>query len=358
MIQTGGHFYQRVFALAATALLAYALFKIIQPFLGPIFWALLLAFLLFPVNRALRRRLRERRGAAAILLTLAVMLLVLIPAGLLAVVFARQATDLIGRLQAAAGRHHIEQVGDLLRIPILERAIEWIGSLLPVSAEQVQGWALDAGKSLLQTLVAASGSIFAGALGAFVDLVLILFLLFFFLRDGQDMVQRLLGLIPMGAERKARLVEHLSAVTRAVVFGALVTGAVQGTLVGIAFAIIRLPSPIVFGVLATGASLVPLVGTALIWGPAAGVLAIQGRWGAAIFMLLWGVVVVSGPDNVVRPLFISGRAQISTLPVFLGLMGGLSAFGAIGMFLGPVIIALGLALLRFAEEAGQEHQPA
>ena len=87
--------------------------------------------------------------------------------------------------------------------------------------------------------------------------------------------------------------------------------------------------------------------------PAAGVLAVQRRWGAAIFMVAWGVFVVSGSDNVVRPLFISGRAQISTLPVFLGLAGGLSAFGPIGIVLGPVIVALVLALLRFAEESRQ-----
>jgi predicted PurR-regulated permease PerM len=128
---------------------------------------------------------------------------------------------------------------------------------------------------------------------------------------------------------------------------------VQGALVGVAFALVGLPSPVVFGVLAMLAALVPLFGTALIWVPAAGVLAAQRRWGAAIFMAAWGVFVVAGSDNVVRPMFISGRAQISTLPVFLGLAGGLSAFGPIGMVLGPVIVALVLALLRFAEESRQ-----
>jgi predicted PurR-regulated permease PerM len=98
------------------------------------------------------------------------------------------------------------------------------------------------------------------------------------------------------------------------------------------------------------AALVPFFGTALVWVPAAGVLAFQGRWGAAIFVVAWGVVAVSGADNLIRPLFISGRAQISTLPVFLGLAGGIGAFGPIGMVLGPVIVALALALLRFAGE--------
>jgi len=114
---------------------------------------------------------------------------------------------------------------------------------------------------------------------------------------------------------------------------------------------VRLPSPVVFGVLAAVAALLPLVGTALIWLPAAGVLVAQGRLGAALFLAIWGVAVVSSVDNFLRPLLISGRAQISTLPVFLGLLGGISAFGPIGIVLGPVVVALALALLRFAEEA-------
>lgn len=358
MNQTGGQFYQRVFALATAGLLGFALFRILQPFIGPIFWALLLAFLLFPVYRWLCRAVHERRGLAAILVTLAVVLLAVGPVTTLAVAFAGQAAELVHRLQEAAGQYQIARPSDLLRIPILEQAMRWVESVVPVTGEQIQGWAVDGAKGLLQLLIASTGLVFLGALGVFVDLVLTLFLLFFFLRDGQSMVERLLVMIPMDVSRKARLLEHLSAVTRAVVFGALFTGLVQGILVGIGFAIVRLPSPIVFGFLAAVASLVPLVGTALIWVPAAGVLAFQGRIGAAIFMLIWGAAAVSGADNVVRPLFISGRAQISTLPVLIGLMGGLSAFGPIGMFLGPLIIALVLALLRFAEESRQEHGPA
>jgi predicted PurR-regulated permease PerM len=350
MNSTKDQLYPRVFGLAVAVLLGFALFRILQPFLGSILWAFLLAFLLFPVNQALRRALRGRRGLAALLLTLGVILLVVIPAALLTVVFAQQAADLIGRLQAAASQYHIAQASDLLRIPILDRTLRGVGRLLPVTAEQVQAGLVDAGKRLLEVLVGLSGSAFAGALGAVVSFVLTLFLLFFFLRDGEEMVERSLRLIPMTGERKAHLVAHLAAVTQAVVVGTLLTAVVQGSLVGISFAIVRLPSPVVFGALSAAASLLPLVGTALVWVPAAGVLAVQGRWGAAIFMLVWGAGVVSMAENFVRPLFVSGRAQISTLPVFIGLLGGISAFGPIGLVLGPVLIALVLALLRFAEE--------
>ncbi|HLE44238.1 MAG TPA: AI-2E family transporter, partial [Methylomirabilota bacterium] len=349
--QAGSPFYARVFGLAAAGVLAFALYRILEPFVGPILWDLLLAFLLVPANRRLRQALGGRRGAAAILLTLAVTLLVLVPVSVLAVVFARQAADLIGRLQDAAIRYQIAQASDLLRIPLLDRAIAWVGQVAGVTHERVEGWIVGGSKTFLQMLISLGGTFFAGALNAFVGLLLTLVLLFFFVRDGDTMVRPLLVLIPLDGSRKAHLVEHLSAVTRAVVLGTLVTALAQGALVGVALAIVGFPSAVVFGVLGAVSSLVPLVGTALVWVPAAGVLALGGRWGAALFMALWGVLVVSSADNFIRPRLISGRAQISTLAVLLGLLGGVGAFGAIGLFLGPLVVALVVALLRFAEEA-------
>jgi predicted PurR-regulated permease PerM len=357
MNQTDGSFYPRVFALAVAGLLAFALFRILQPFIGSILWGLLLAFLLFPVNVKLRRALGGRRSAAAIVLTLAVILLLVGPAVLLAVAFARQASDLVGQVQRAAVQYWIARPSDLLRAPILDRIIRWIKALVPVTADQIQGGMLEGAKSLLQLLASIGGSFFVGALGAAVGVAMTLLLLFFFLRDGEGMAQRVLLLIPLDAERKARLVEHLAAVTRAVLLGALLTATVQGTLVGIAFVLVRLPSPLVFGALGAVASLVPLVGASLVWVPAAVVLGVQGRWAAGLFLAVWGLAVVTSADNLIRPRFIAGRAQISTLPVLLGLVGGVAAFGPIGMVLGPVVIALVLALLRFAEESQQQVSP-
>jgi predicted PurR-regulated permease PerM len=351
MTELRSDFYPRVFGLVVATLLAIAVFKIIQPFIGAILWSILLAFLLFPVNRALRRALGGRRAASAMLLTLGAILVLIGPASFLAVAFTRQATDLFVRLQAAAGEYRGIQLSDLLRVPVVDRLIRWAESVAPVTADQIEAWFVNAAKTLLGLVVSSSGAVVVEALSTLVGLIVMLFLLFFFLRDGEEMVEKVLILIPMDAERQAHLIAHLSAVTRAVVFGSLVTALVQGTLVGLAFALARLPSPLVFGGLAAVASLVPLFGSALVWVPGAGALAFQGRWGAAIFVALWGLVVVTSADNFIRPFFISGRAQITTLPVFLGLAGGVSAFGPIGMVLGPVIVALVLALLRFAEES-------
>jgi predicted PurR-regulated permease PerM len=179
----------------------------------------------------------------------------------------------------------------------------------------------------------------------------VLFLLFFFLRDGKEMVRRTMLLVPMDDDRKSALLDHLSAVTRALVLGMLLTAVAQGALLGLGFAIVGLPSPVVFGVLTALSSAVPLVGTALVWAPAVIVLLVQGRTWAALFLIIWSLGLVTSVDNFIRPLVVSGRAGLPTFAVFLGLIGGLAAFGAIGMFLGPVIVALTIALLRFAEES-------
>src|SRR5690606_29244605 len=138
-------------------------------------------------------------------------------------------------------------------------------------------------------------------------------------------------LIPMESSYKARLFEHLAAVTRAMVYGTGLTALIQGTLVGLAFFFVGLPSPIVFGVIAALAGLLPVGGTALVWVPATIALAAQGRWGAAIFMLLWGTLLGGLVGNAARPVLVSRRASLSALAVFLAVVRHLFASGAVGV---------------------------
>jgi predicted PurR-regulated permease PerM len=136
-----------------------------------------------------------------------------------------------------------------------------------------------------------------------------------------------------------------------VVLGTSITALVQGTLLGIGFAIVGLPSPLVFGVLGAVASLIPFVGTALVGVPAVLTLFAQGQTGWGIFLLLWCIVLVGGSDNVVRPLIISGNSGASTLLVFVGILGGVGVFGFAGIFMGPLVLTLAQTLLEYA---GQE----
>lgn len=343
-------FSTRVFGLAVAAILAYALFHIFEPFFGPIYWAFLLAFMLSPVNRRVRRLVRERRGLAASLMTLAVTLGIAIPAALGAIAFARQAIELGAQLSSVAERYQIGGVQDVLRLPVLGPPMQWMQSHFHVDAGQIQAWVVQGSQKAVQALLTGSRAVLFGALGIFGSVTLTLFILFFFFRDGDVMMARARGLIPLDPKRKERLSRHLQDVTRAVVFGTVVTAVVQGLLLGVGFWITGVPSPVVFGVLSTVASFIPFVGTGLVWVPAALYLFAQGVAWKTIFLVAWSALVVGSADNVLRPILVSGKSQIGTLTVFFGVLGGLAAFGFIGLFLGPVVLALVLTLIEFAEE--------
>ena len=342
-------FYTRTFALITVLVLVAALYRIVQPFLGPLLWAIFLAFLLHPLHVRLTRQLRGRTQSSALVLT-GLMLLVLVgPLTALSAAFAAQVGELLQYLQQTVADQSNKNVLDLTNVPWIRDALLWLDENLDVDLAQIRGYITEGSQQVLQMLASLGGKVFLGALGTVVGFILMMFMLFFFIRDGQEMFAVMRELIPMEPRYKARLFDHLAAVTRAIVFGTGVTALIQGTLVGIAFLVTSLPSPVVFAVVAALVSLLPFGGTALVWIPAALALAGQGRWKSAIFMVIWGVLI-SLVDNVVRPLLVSGRAQVGTLTVFLGVLGGVAAFGAIGLFLGPVLLALIVALVSFMRE--------
>jgi len=345
---TPSSFYPRIFAVVVAAVLGYALILIFAPFIGPMAWAAFLAFLLYPLNLRLRRRFSGRAMAAGVL-TLLAPITILLPLSALSIDFVTQISTLMQKLQKSAAELDIKSLSDLQQFPLIARANTWLEAHAGISAEQVQAWLIAGSREVLKRAASMGGGFFLGALGSLFGFAIMLFLLFFFLRDGDVMLTRARRLIPLTEDRKERLFRQLGGVTRAIVIGTSVTALLQGLATGIGFAIASLPSPVVFGVLAALLSMLPVGGSAFVWGPAVIWLFFNGRWGYAIFMLAWGVML-SGLDNVLRPILISGRAKISALAVFIGVLGGIPAFGAIGIIAGPVVLSLVLALIEFAEE--------
>ncbi len=346
---TDPRFYERVLAVAGLALLAALLYQILQPFFAPLAWALFLAFLLQPAQKRLTRLFRGRNSLAASLLTVFVLLMFVGPLAALAVAFGKQATGLAMLLQHWLEQHQGQGMPDLADLPLLGRALEWLDQYAGISPAAAQAWLLERGQALFEHFAALGGTALLGALGTVLNFTAMLFLLFFFIRDGRGMAHAAINLVPLELARRKDLQDRLGAVTRAVVLGTVVTAMVQGLLLGIGFVVTGLAAPVVFGVMAALLSVVPFGGTALVWVPAVALLLFQGRYGAAIVLAAFGVVV-STVDNFLKPFLISGRAVLPTLAVFIGVLGGLIAFGVIGMFLGPVVIALAIALIDFAQD--------
>ena len=342
-------FYQRLLGVACLALIALLVYRIIEPFLGPIAWALFIGFLLQSSQARLSKWMRGRVSISAFTLTILVLLLLLGPLTALAVAFARQAADLAVRLQAWVGTQQGTTFSDIGQMPVVGSLLIWLDQNLQISATTVQAWLVEGGKRLFEQLASFGGIAFLGAVGTVLSFTVMLFILFFIIRDGRAIAKLGATLVPLEPARREDLAARLAAVTRAVVRGTVVTAIVQGLLLGVAFAVVGLPAPVVFGVVGAVLSVVPFGGTALVWVPAVIVLMIQGSYTQAGILLAFGVVV-SSVDNFLKPLLISGSTVLPTLAVFIGVLGGLAAFGLIGLFLGPVVIALVLALIEFAKE--------
>jgi predicted PurR-regulated permease PerM len=341
-------FFTRLGLLLLLGALVYLVWRIVEPLWQPLLWAVLLGSLLAPLNASLATRLGGKPRLASVITTVGVVLLILLPIFAIAGAVASQAAQLVGRIDTTSLRATDLH---LSRIPLLARPLEWLESTAGISLTQIETYVVSGAKRLLEIVAGSGGSVFLGAIGTLVSFVLTLFVLFFVLRDGPRFARVAVQMLPIEPALRGKLWRHLIDVTRAVFMGIGLTALVQGILLGIGFAIAGLPSPLVFGVLGVLLALVPIVGTAILWIPATAWLLIQGEPGYALFMAAWSVIVVGGVDNILRPMLISGRAEVPTLAVFIGVMGGLSAFGFIGLFLGPIVLGLLVALFRFASEA-------
>jgi predicted PurR-regulated permease PerM len=342
-------FYRRCFLIGTVLVLGYLLLQFLEPFWAPLGWAAILAFLLHPLHLWLTRKLRGRAGYSAGIITGLTPFLIIGPIVSFGIVFARQVALLIDYLRTRPLTTYPALLQKLENLPIVGKVLGWFGADVSITAEQIENWLVSGAQTALKSAAAVGGNVALGVVGTLVGFFLMLFLLFFLLRDGQEMLASLTKLIPMERTRRMKLRDYVSDVTRAVIFGHALTAVVQGTLVGIGFAITGLPSPVVFAVFAAIAAFIPAAGTGFVLVPAVLYLAFSGQWGWAIFLGAWSVGV-SLSDNVLRPYLTRQRAQVSTLAIFVGVIGGVAAFGFIGSLIGPVVLALIIALLRFAEE--------
>ncbi|HEV7136154.1 MAG TPA: AI-2E family transporter, partial [Steroidobacteraceae bacterium] len=273
----------------------------------------------------------------------------------LGVVFAGQVASLIGYLRGQSFLGYPQLLAKLESYPLLGSLLRWSSANFPVSAAQLQGWVTGSMQTVLKSAATAGGTLALGVFGTVVGFFMMLFLLFFLLRDGRAMLEHLERLIPLEAARRERLLDYLAQVTRAVVFGSTATALIQGIFVAVGFALAGLPSPVVFGVVATIAALLP-AGAAVVLVPAVLYLAVGGHWVAAVFLAFWGALLAV-VENVARPLLTAHRAHVSTLAVFVGAVGGVSAFGVLGLVIGPVLLSFVVALVRFTTEVREVRMP-
>ncbi|MEZ5541102.1 MAG: AI-2E family transporter [Pseudomonadota bacterium] len=331
-------------AVALLSLLVIGTVVVLRPFIISLILAAVLAYASWPVYEWLLARLRNRPGAAAMAMTILLLLTLVTPFAVMGVSLADNAVELLRLLREALNRPLQPPPDWLQNIPLAGSYLQ--GKWLSIMQED-EGTLLVQVRELLQRLPLRSWAIQAGtALGQGVVLISFSVLIcFFFYRDGPAITRRVQAVMERLTGHRARnLIEVTAGTISRVVNGILGTALAQSVLALIGFWIAGVPGAMLLGLLTFFLSILPM-GPPLVWIPAAAWLYFQGKTGMAIFLALWGLVLISSIDNVVKPFLISRGGALPLLLVFMGVLGGLLAFGFIGVFLGPVILAVSYALL-------------
>jgi predicted PurR-regulated permease PerM len=333
---------EAVLAIVAVALLALGCLAVLRPFVSAILWALVLAYTTWPLLLRAERRLKGRRTAAALLMVLLMSLIMVLPFVAVGVTLAENVSRIEDLFRFLQGGLPLVAPEWLTGLPWIGAAIEsaWPGFIQDTGwiSNSLKSIGLGAGKWLLANSVDFGKGI--------MQLVLSVVIVFVLYRDGEQLTERLAaGAQRIIGDRSQHLLKIAGNTVRSVVYGIIGTALAQAIVAAIGFWMAGVPSPFLLGLLTFLLALIP-GGPPFVWIPAALWLFHAGHMGWGIFMSIWGLLVISGIDNVIRPYLISRGSNLPFIVVLLGAIGGILTFGFIGLFLGPVLLAVGYALVR------------
>jgi predicted PurR-regulated permease PerM len=340
-----------VFFFAVFLFLLYQLYLFVSPFLVPLVWAAILALTFSPLSARLLHVLGDRRSLVAATLVLTIVVVVVLPGFYLGAVLVEQAGAAYTRVQQAVADGEFVRLLEWFQTTRLGGLWLRVAPLFDELSINLSDLLLRATNWVSNQIVGQAASLARNILLTVFNSILMLVGLFFFLRDGEAMARRVHDLLPMEPAHKEAAFSRVATTLTAVVQGMVVTAAAQGLLAGVGYWLIGgLAFSVFLGFLTGLASFIPLAGPALVWGGSSIYLLASGHVGRGIALALWGALIVSTADNFIKPLFIGGRARLPTFLLLVSIMGGLSTYGFLGIFLGPVVLALLLVFVDIYRE--------
>jgi predicted PurR-regulated permease PerM len=337
---------QRPAFYALVLLAVWVTYLVVGPFLVSLTWAAVFAILFHETQTFLSPKIGPNR--AALVSTLMVFVLIVGPAVFLVATLARELPEVAAYVQEASltAPRQIEGVWEMVRprIPIA----------LPEDPTQLLR---EGAQRLFSFMAPRAGAVVSDIFATLGHLIAMLFALYFMLRDGDKIGRELRYLLPLPSNASDRLISDTRDLVVASVGAGLIVAVTQGAIGGIAFWLLGLTAPVLWAVVIAFTSLIPVVGAALIWLPAAIWLLLSGEIGRGVILIVVGSVGIGLADNVLRPLLLSGRTSVHGLVIFFGLLGGISAFGFIGIVLGPIILVVTARLLKLFARPDLANEP-
>ena len=342
------------FGLLALVLL-YAAFLIIWPFITAILLGAILVILTFGLFKRWRARLKGNSNRAALMMLVGITFIIVIPALILAILLVQQANVVVEKLQSGEAQAMVRRID-------VAQYLSWIKRIAPnfdpatlsperlllPAVRQVPGWVARHG-----------GAVIGGLAGMVLGFALMLLSMYFFYVEGESILRQMSILSPLPKRYDNEFRERFRDVIEATFRGQLFTALAQGLTTGIGLAIARVPGAGFWGAVAALLSLIPMVGAAAVWVPATIYLAIsasmgEGKWWQVIFLIIWGMLPVSLIDNIVRPWAMKGKAQLPAIPLLFAVLGGLQAFGFVGLVIGPLVFSLLMSIIDIYQKSFSE----
>lgn len=343
----------QLISLCFIALLVFVLYQvalIFAPFMEAIFWSAILSFAFFPLYSQLRARARLSETTSAMLMTALILLMVIPPLVLIVINLTSQAIDLYQAISAyiREGRleHLIDQLRSLSLVQKLEtNVLEWG----PIK-ESASAWILNTSRFVANFAVSQAGTITKNILMIVLNTILTSVLVFIFLKDGSRIYNFFYQIVPLESGTKELILGEVNGAFAAVIRGQLLTSITQAALAGAAYTILGLPAPIFFAAATFLATLIPFFGAVGIWLPLVIYLVMIQSYIKAIILALFGILVISLVDNIIKPALIGERTRLPYFLLFFGILGGLNLYGLMGVFLAPVLLVTFFALAKIFKE--------
>jgi len=338
-----------VFFVVLLMLATFGFLWIVRGFLESVFWAALLASLFHSVHRRVMARIGDRASLSAALVLLMIVVAVILPMVLVGFAVAREAQALFQRVTSGDFDLTAPLQWSARAMPVASDLLARIG----IDADRIGEWLSTAAVTTSRFIASRALTIGQNALSVFVQFFLMLYLVFFFLRDGARLLESLVRVIPLGDQRERRLFHKFAEVSRATLKGTVVVAIIQGSLGALALAIVGIDGVVLWGVVMTILSVLPAVGASIVWIPAAVWMFTTGAVTKAIVLVVLGVLI-GFVDNLLRPIFVGRDTKMPDYLILLSTLGGIAAFGLSGFVIGPILAALCVAGWdMFADDFGE-----